>query len=42
LEEIGGLTGASISTVHRRYEAGIAALRERLGGTCRTKKKLTT
>ncbi len=33
-EEIAGLTGASTSTVHRRYQAGLAALRERLGLTC--------
>jgi RNA polymerase sigma-70 factor (ECF subfamily) len=37
-EEIAGLTGASISTVHRRYQAGLAALRERLGLTCPQKK----
>jgi RNA polymerase sigma-70 factor (ECF subfamily) len=30
-EDIAELTGASSSTAHRRYEAGLAALRERLG-----------
>ena len=33
-EEIAGLTGALTSTVHRRYQAGLAALRERLGLPC--------
>ena len=33
-EEIAGLTGTATSTVHRRYQAGLAALRERLGLTC--------
>jgi RNA polymerase sigma-70 factor (ECF subfamily) len=37
-EEIAGLTDASTSTVHRRYQAGLAALRERLGLTCPPKK----
>jgi RNA polymerase sigma factor (sigma-70 family) len=37
-EEIAELTGGSKSTVHRHYEAGLAALRERLGVVClRTK-----
>ena len=31
LEEIAALAGCSVSTAHRRYEAGIRALRERLG-----------
>jgi RNA polymerase sigma-70 factor (ECF subfamily) len=31
LDDIAGLTGCSVSTAHRRYEAGIRTLRERLG-----------
>ena len=42
LEEIAELTGASTSTVHRRYHAGLAALRERLGATCRKKSRTNT
>jgi RNA polymerase sigma factor (sigma-70 family) len=38
LEEIALLTGASTSTVHRRYQAGLSELRERLGVACRTTK----
>lgn len=34
LERIAGALGCSPATAHRRYEAGIAALRERLGVTC--------
>jgi RNA polymerase sigma factor (sigma-70 family) len=34
LEQIAIAAGCSVSTTHRRYEAGIAALRERLGVTC--------
>jgi RNA polymerase sigma factor (sigma-70 family) len=34
LEQIAIAAGCSVSTVHRRYEAGIAALRERLGVAC--------
>ena len=34
LEQIASATGCSASTAHRRYEAGITALRERLGVTC--------
>jgi RNA polymerase sigma factor (sigma-70 family) len=34
LEQIAVAAGCSVSTAHRRYEAGIAALRERLGVTC--------
>jgi RNA polymerase sigma factor (sigma-70 family) len=34
LEQIAEASGCSVSTAHRRYEAGIAALRERLGATC--------
>jgi RNA polymerase sigma-70 factor (ECF subfamily) len=38
LQEVAELTGSSISTVHRRYEAGLAALREKLGAVCPEKK----
>ena len=34
LEQIAELTGSSTSTVHRRYQTGLAALRERLGVAC--------
>ena len=34
LEQIAAAAGCSVSTAHRRYEAGIAALRERLGVAC--------
>jgi RNA polymerase sigma-70 factor (ECF subfamily) len=34
LEQIATASECSVSTVHRRFEAGIAALRERLGVTC--------
>ena len=33
-EEIAQLTGCSLPTAHRRYQAGLAALRERLEGSC--------
>jgi RNA polymerase sigma factor (sigma-70 family) len=33
-EEVGALVGASSSTAHRWYLAGLAALRERLGVSC--------
>jgi RNA polymerase sigma factor (sigma-70 family) len=33
-DEIAELTGSSTSTAHRRYQAGLAALRERLGVAC--------
>jgi len=36
-EETAHLIGASLSTAYRRYQQGIAALRERLEGTCRPK-----
>jgi RNA polymerase sigma-70 factor (ECF subfamily) len=36
-EEIAELAGCSTSTVHRRYEAGLAAMRERLGVSCPAK-----
>lgn len=42
LEEVAQLTGASTSTVHRRYHAGLAALRERLGARCRKKSRTKT
>ena len=32
--EVGRLTGISDSTAHRRYEAGLCTLRERLGVSC--------
>jgi RNA polymerase sigma-70 factor (ECF subfamily) len=35
-EEIARLAGCSTSTAHRRYEAGLAALRERLTEPCHT------
>lgn len=38
LGELSDLTGSSISTVHRRYQAGLAALREKLGAVCPEKK----
>jgi len=38
LEQIAELTGASTSTVHRWYQKGLAALRERLGVGCPEKK----
>jgi RNA polymerase sigma-70 factor (ECF subfamily) len=38
-EEIAELTGSSTSTVHRWYQAGLSALRERLGVSCPTKKE---
>jgi RNA polymerase sigma-70 factor (ECF subfamily) len=34
LEETARLIGTSLSTAYRRYEQGIAALRERLEGKC--------
>jgi RNA polymerase sigma-70 factor (ECF subfamily) len=34
LEQAAAAAGCSVSTAHRRYEAGIQALRERLGATC--------
>lgn len=39
LQRIAELTGASTSTVHRRYQAGLSALRERLGVACPKKNK---
>ncbi len=34
LEQAANAAGCSVSTAHRRFEAGIAALRERLGVRC--------
>ncbi len=34
LEQIATAVGCSVSTVHRRYEAGLTTLRERLGESC--------
>ena len=34
-EQIGELSGCSASTAHRQYTAGLSAIRERLGVTCR-------
>lgn len=34
LDQVAAACGCSISTAHRRYEAGVAALRERLGAAC--------
>ena len=34
LDQIAVASGCSVSTAHRRYEAGVAALRERLGVAC--------
>src|SRR5262249_29522816 len=33
-EEVARLAGCALPTAHRRYQAGIAALREGLGGPC--------
>lgn len=35
LTQVAAATGGSVSTAFRRYEAGLAALRERLGAACR-------
>lgn len=40
-DQIAELTGCTKSTAHRRYEAGLAALRERLGLTCPTNSPTT-
>lgn len=34
LEQVAAAAGCSVSTAHRRYEAGVQLLRERLGVTC--------
>ena len=36
--QIAELSGTSTSSVHRWYRAGLSAVRERLGATCRKKK----
>lgn len=36
LDQIAAAAGYSVSTAFRRYEAGLAALRERLGAPCPT------
>ena len=41
-EQIAELAGCSVSTAHRRYEAGLAALRERLQPTCPTNSPTAT
>lgn len=40
-KEIGRLSGTSTATVHRSYQRGLAALRERLGWSCHTKRTNT-
>ncbi len=40
-EDIAALVGCSTSTAHRRYIAGLAALRERLDATCHVSTKTT-
>jgi RNA polymerase sigma factor (sigma-70 family) len=40
-EQIGELSGCSTSSAHRRYQEGLAALRERLGEQCPEKKIAT-
>lgn len=37
-KEIGQVVGKPISTVHSRYEAGLAAIRKRMEMSCKTKK----
>jgi RNA polymerase sigma-70 factor (ECF subfamily) len=36
LEQVAAVAGCSVSSAHRRYEAGIAALRKQLGAPCPT------
>ncbi|MCU0704648.1 MAG: sigma-70 family RNA polymerase sigma factor [Fimbriiglobus sp.] len=36
LDQIAAAVGCSVSTAHRRYEAGIAVLRQKLGESCPT------
>ena len=38
-EEIANIYGTAVSTAHRRYQQGIAALREKLEGICPNKRK---
>ncbi|MFO0954800.1 MAG: RNA polymerase sigma factor [Isosphaeraceae bacterium] len=40
--QVAELAGLSSSSVHRLYQAGLAALRERLGVSCRTNPSRTT
>jgi RNA polymerase sigma factor (sigma-70 family) len=40
-DEIARLSGTSLSSAYRCYQRGLAALQERLGGSCRTKKIAT-
>ena len=40
-EEIGKINGTVTSTAHRRYQQGIAALREKLEGICPNMKTRT-
>jgi RNA polymerase sigma factor (sigma-70 family) len=39
-EQIGELSGCSSSTAHRFYAAGLSAIRERLGVTCRNSRPI--
>lgn len=39
LDQTAAVVGCSVSTAHRRFDAGIAALRERLGVKCPTTKR---
>lgn len=41
-DEIARLTGTSISTAHRHYQAALAVLRERLGVACSPKNRAKT
>ncbi len=41
-EQVAELTGSSSSSAHRLYQAGLAALRDRLGVSCRTKPTRST
>ena len=41
-EQIGELSGCSASTAHRNYVAGLSAIRERLGVTCRKSRPTQT
>ncbi len=36
LEQVAAVAGCSVSSAHRRFEAGIAALRQKLGAPCPT------
>jgi RNA polymerase sigma factor (sigma-70 family) len=41
-EQIGELSGCSASTAHRYYAAGLSAIREQLGVTCRKSRPIQT